>query len=295
MGTGGIVDCRLLIVDWGGIADCRLGHVTEVDKGRPHQDNPGEEAGMEIEGKAAVITGAASGIGRASAVSLARAGATIIVADMDEGGGAETVDLIGRAGGIAIFRRCDVTQTEDIAAAFACAMEHFGRFDIAYNNAGIGGEDLFADDPGPWQRMVDINLTAVIDGTRIAVREMKRSGQGGVVINTASMGGLLPMPGSPVYAATKAAVINFTRSLAYLAPEARIRVNAICPSFTDTPLVRRGGDEAMQQMATQVGGILQPEDIAAGVVELVEDDARAGSIMRVTVRGGRDYAREIRP
>jgi 15-hydroxyprostaglandin dehydrogenase (NAD) len=250
---------------------------------------------MEISGKSAVVTGAASGIGRASAIALAKAGAKVIVADMDEAGGAQTVDLVGAAGGIALFRRCDVTQTEDIAAAFACALEHFGRFDIVYNNAGVGGEDLFADEPGPWQKMIDINLTAVIDGTRIAVREMKRTGQGGVVINTASMGGLLPMPGSPVYAATKAGVINFTRSLAYLALEERIRVNAICPSFTDTPLVRRGGDERMDEMAKQVGGILMPEDIAAGVIELVEDDSRAGSIMRVTVRGGRDYAREIRP
>ncbi len=250
---------------------------------------------MEITGKSAVVTGAASGIGRASAIALAKAGAKVIVADMDAAGGAETVDTIGAAGGIAVFRHCDVTQTEDIAGAFACALEHFGRFDIAYNNAGIGGEDLFADEPGPWQTMIDINLTGMIDGTRIAVREMRRTGQGGVVINTASMGGLLPMPGSPVYAATKAGIINFTRSLAYLALEDRIRVNAICPSFTDTPLVRRGGEERMEEMAKQVGGMLTADDIAAGVIELVEDDSRAGAIMRVTVRGGRDYARDVRP
>jgi NAD(P)-dependent dehydrogenase (short-subunit alcohol dehydrogenase family) len=249
---------------------------------------------MEILGKAAVVSGAASGIGRAAAKALAAAGASVIVADMDEVGGAKTVDMIGSEGGIAVFKRCDVTKTEDLAAAFAAAVQHFGALDIAYNNAGIGGEDLFADEVGAWQRMIDINLTAVIDATRIAVREMQR-GHGGVIINTASMGGLLPMPGSPVYAATKAGVINFTRSLAYLAPQDRIRVNAICPSFTDTPLVRRSGDERVEEMKQMVGGILQPEDIAAGVIELIEDDSRAGSIMRVTVRGGRDYAREIRP
>jgi NAD(P)-dependent dehydrogenase (short-subunit alcohol dehydrogenase family) len=249
---------------------------------------------MEIQGKAAVVSGAASGIGRAAAKALAAAGASVIVADMDEVGGAKTVDMIGSEGGIAVFKRCDVTKTEDLAAAFAAAVQHFGALDIAYNNAGIGGEDLFADEVGAWQRMIDINLTAVIDATRIAVREMQR-GHGGVIINTASMGGLLPMPGSPVYAATKAGVINFTRSLAYLAPQDRIRVNAICPSFTDTPLVRRSGDERVEEMKQMVCGILQPEDIAAGVIELIEDDSRAGSIMRVTVRGGRDYAREIRP
>jgi len=250
---------------------------------------------MEIRDKAIVVSGGGSGIGRASVLALVERGARVIVADIDEAGGRETVDLAGAKGGIAVFRHCDVTKTEDLAGAFACAVEHFGRLDVAFNNAGIGGEDLFADDPGPWQKVIDIDLTAVIDATRIAVREMRRAGHGGVIINTASMGGLLPMPGSPVYAAAKAGVVNFTRSLAYLAEEANIRVNAICPTFTDTPLVRRNGDERVEEVAKLVGGILQPEDVAAGVVELIEDDSRFGAIMRVTVRGGRDYAREVRP
>ena len=248
---------------------------------------------MEIEGKSAVISGGGSGIGRAACVALARAGARVIVADIDRNGGNETVDLVGADGGIAIFRHCDVTQTEDLAGAFASAVEHFGTLDIAFNNAGIGGEELFTDTMQLWTRVVDINLTAVIDATRIAVREMQRA-RGGVIINTASMGGLVPMPGAPVYAATKAGVVNFTRSLAHLAVESNIRVNAICPTFTDTPLVRRNSDEQIEAMKLVVGGILQPEDIAAGVIELIEDDSRAGAIMRCTVRGGRDYAREIR-
>lgn len=248
---------------------------------------------MQIEGKSAVVSGGGSGIGRATCVALGRAGAKVIVADLNDDGGRQTVDLVGAAGGIAVFRHCDVTQTEDLAGAMASAVEHFGSLDIVFNNAGIGGEDLFADEMQAWSKMVDINLTAVIDATRIAVREMKRA-RGGVIINTASMGGLLPMPGSPVYAATKAGVINFSRSLAYLALESNIRVNAICPTFTDTPLVRRSGDERVEEMKRQIGGILQPEDIAAGVIELVEDDSRAGAVMRCTIRG-RDYAREIRP
>ena len=250
---------------------------------------------MELEGKTAVVTGGGSGIGRATCFALTRAGANVIVADVNETGGMETVDLMLDNAGKAAFRRCDVTRTGDIAASFASAVEHFGRFDIAFNNAGIAGEDLFLDDASAWRRMIDINLTAVIDGTRIAVREMQRA-RGGVIINTASMGGLLPMPDSPVYAATKAGVINFTRSLAYLAEQSHIRVNAICPTFTDTPLVRRdNNDERIEALKLQVGGILMPEDIAAGVIELIEDDSRAGAIMRVTVRGGRDYARDVRP
>ncbi len=250
---------------------------------------------MEIEGKSAVVSGGGSGIGRAAVLDLVKRGARVIVADINAEGGAETVGLAEKLGGIAIYRHCDVTHAEDIAGAFASAVEHFGSFDIAFNNAGIGGEDLFEDETGSWTRIVDINLTAVIDATRIAVREMRRSGKGGAIVNTASMGGLLPMPDSPVYAATKAGVVNFTRSLAYLAEQDRIRVNAICPSFTDTPLVRRSGDERVEEVAKLVGGILQPEDISAGVIELIEDDMRFGSIMRVTVKGGRDFAREMRP
>jgi NAD(P)-dependent dehydrogenase (short-subunit alcohol dehydrogenase family) len=249
---------------------------------------------MEIEGKAAMVSGGASGIGRAMCIALANAGARVIVADLDAEGAAKTVDSIGYRRGIAVFKRCDVTRTEDLAGAMAAAIEHFGRLDIVCNNAGIGGEDLFEDETGDWRRIVDIDLTAVIDATRIAVREMRRS-RGGVIINTASMGGLLPMPDSPVYAASKAGVINFTRSMAYLAAAHNIRVNAICPTFTDTPLVHRSGEERVEEMKTLVGGILQPEDVAAGVIELCEDESRAGAIMRVTVRGGRDYAREIRP
>ena len=249
---------------------------------------------MEIKGTAALITGAASGIGRATAVALASRGANVAVADLDESGGAETVRMVQQTGAKAVFIRCDTTRTVDLEATIAAAVSQFGRLDIVYNNAGVGGEDLFADEAGPWKRMVDINLTAVIEGTRLAVRQMRKQNSGGVIINTSSMGGLLPMPGSPVYAATKAGVVNFSRSLAYLALDSRIRVNAICPSYVDTPLVRRGGEERMNEVAATVGGILQPEDIAAGVVELIEDDSRAGAIMRVTVRGGRDFARDIR-
>jgi NAD(P)-dependent dehydrogenase (short-subunit alcohol dehydrogenase family) len=249
---------------------------------------------MHINGKTAVVSGAGSGIGRATAIALAERGAAVVVADINATGGEETVAAIMAGGGRARFQRCDTTCTADLEAAFAIARSAYGSLDIVHNNAGVGGEALFEDEPGPWARVVAINLTAVIDATRLAVRDMRAHG-GGVIINTASMGGLLPMPDSPVYAATKAGVVNFSRSLAHLAAEG-IRVNAICPSFVDTPLVRANrGQEGIDEVSARMGGILMPEDVAAGVIELVEDDSRAGAIMRVTVQRGRDYAREIRP
>jgi 15-hydroxyprostaglandin dehydrogenase (NAD) len=243
---------------------------------------------VEIEGKAAVVSGGASGIGRAAVLALAGRGAKVVVADLDEEGGRRTVELASKKGGISVFRRCDVTKSGDLGSAFALAAKRFGRLDIAFNNAGIGGENLFADDPGDWTRIVEIDLVAVIDATRLAVREMRRAGNGGAIVNTASLIGLWPMPGAPVYAAAKAGVVNFTRSLGYLKEESGIRVNAICPELVDTPMALELGEEQLGKLRRS-GGILRPEDIAAGVVELIEDDSRSGAVMQVTSFGGREY------
>ena len=244
---------------------------------------------MEIEGKVAVVSGGASRIGRAAVLALAERGAKVVVADVDEDGGRQTVKMAGTKGGSATFRRCDVTKTEDLGSALDWAVEHFGQFDIAFNNAGISGEDLFADEPGHWARIIDIDLTAVIDATRLAVRKMRLAGNAGVIVNTASLIGLWPMASAPVYAAAKAGVVNFSRSLAYLAEESNIRVNAICPEIVDTPMALGLGEESLEELRT-AGGILRPEDIAAGVVELIEDDSRFGAVMKVTILGGREYA-----
>jgi NAD(P)-dependent dehydrogenase (short-subunit alcohol dehydrogenase family) len=244
---------------------------------------------MEIAAKVAVVSGGGSGIGRATVLSLVNRRAKVVVADVDEVAGRQTVGLAAAKGGTAVFCHCNVTKTEDLAGAFASAVEQLGALHIAFNNAGIGGEDLFADDPGDWAHVIAVDLTAVIDATRIAVREMKRAGHGGVIINTASLIGLGPMASAPVYAAAKAGVVNFSRSLAYLAKESNIRVNAICPELVDTRMALGFGEERLAELR-KTGGILMPEDIAAGVVELIEDDSRAGSVMRITVHGGREYA-----
>ena len=242
---------------------------------------------MEIAGKVAVVSGGGSGIGRATVLALAERGAKVIVADMVEKTGRQTVELAVQQGGTAIFALCNVTKTEDLTRTFASAVETFGRLDIAFNNAGIGGEDLFADEQGAWKRVIDVDLTAVIDATRISVRQMKQA-NGGVIINTASLIGLFPMASAPVYAAAKAGVVNFVRSLAYLAEECNIRVNTICPELVDTPMALGLGEEQIAALRA-TGGILKPEDIAAGVVELIEDDTRAGAVMRITIGDGREY------
>lgn len=243
---------------------------------------------MEIEGNAAVVSGGASGIGRAAVLALVERGAKVVVADVDEAGGHRTVEMAGEKGGVATFRRCDVTKTEDLRSVFGLAVERFGRLGIVVNNAGVGGDGLFDDEPGDWKRVIDIDLTAVIDATRLAVREMRRSGNGGAIVNTASLIGLWPMPGAPVYAAAKAGVVNFTRSLGYLAGESNIRVNTICPELVDTKMAVALGEAQLEELRRS-GGILAPEDIVAGVVELIEDDSRFGAVMQVTSSGGREY------
>ena len=253
---------------------------------------------MDPSGKVAIISGGASGIGFATAKLLSANGARVVLADLQAELGSQAVRDIEASGGEARYVRTDVTSLDDVQALLDFATREFGRVDIVHNNAGVSERgDFFSMTPEQWQRTVAVNLQAVIGATQLEVRHMRKQGGGGVIINTASMGGLVPMATNPVYAATKAGVIQFTRSLAYLAGEG-IRVNAVCPSFTDTPMVRQGEPAAIEAaftaMTAEVGGILKPEQIAEGVLQLVQDDSRAGAIVRVTVRGGIDYAFERR-
>ena len=244
---------------------------------------------MDPKGKAAVITGGAAGIGLAVAKLLAANGARLVIADIDCTAGTAAVRDIEARDGEARFVRTDVTGRRDLERMLDYAAQEFGRVDIMINNAGVddAGQDFFAPGADRWERTLAIDLVAVIRGTQLAVQRMRGQG-GGVIINMASMGGLIPMAMGPVYAASKAGVIHFTRSLAYLADEG-IRVNVICPTFTDTPLIRARGDEVVEWMKQEVGGLLTPEQVAEGVLELIRDDSRAGAVMRVTVRKGIDY------
>ena len=244
---------------------------------------------MDPNGKVAIVTGGGSGIGRATAQKLAGDGASVVVADVDESGAAETVRLIEGAGGKAAAVRTDVTKIDDLARMVTFAEETFGGVDIVHNNAGVGTpRPRFPDAKlADWERTVVIDLWAVIAGTQSAVPALKRRG-GGVIVNTASVAGLIAYIPDPIYAAAKHGVVGFSRSLAYLKDEANIRVNCVCPGVVDTPMVRRGDEGLTDAERAQRDAFLKsmpmmpPEDIASAVLELVRDESLNGVAMAVT-------------
>jgi NAD(P)-dependent dehydrogenase (short-subunit alcohol dehydrogenase family) len=245
---------------------------------------------MQVNGKVAIITGAGSGIGRATAALLAREGASIVVADMNDAGAAETVSAIEAAGGKAAAVHVDVTKAADLDAMFAFAEKTYGGFDILYNNAGITtGNPRWPDCPeDQWRRTVEVDLNAVIEGTRKAIPLLKARG-GGVIIHTASLAGLFGFQADPVYSAAKHGVVGLTRALVYLKPEANIRVNCVCPAVVNTPLVTSGitsltgaaREEAERRI--KMMPMLAPEEIAGAVWDLIRDDEATGIAMGVTL------------
>ncbi len=244
---------------------------------------------MDPNGKVALVTGGGSGIGRATAAALAQGGARVVVADLDEAGGRETVRLVEAAGGKAAFIRTDVTSQGDIKDMVRFAEETFGGLDILHNNAGISTPPpRYPEAPADlWERTVAIDLLAVIAGTQAAIPAMKRRG-GGVIVNTASIAGLIAYIPDPIYAAAKHGVVGFSRSLTYLKPEANIRVNCVCPGVVNTPMIRKGmealsaEEKAQREAMMSQMPLIQPEEIAEAVMEFVRDESLNGEAMGVT-------------
>ena len=247
---------------------------------------------MEIAGKVALVTGAGSGIGRASAVRLAAEGASVVVVDVDESHANDTVAQIEASGGTAASTRADVTSVHDARAMIEFAEETFGGLDILHNNAGIiTGQPRYPDnEPEHWIRMLDVNLRGVILGTQFAMHAMRKRG-GGAIVNTASMAGIgYGFPPNPVYSATKGGVVLFTAAMAPWKDEANIRVNCVCPGVVDTPMLRGAREVSPAERQAQnesLGGLqlLTPEEIADAVIELIRDDSLAGRALMV--RNGR--------
>jgi NAD(P)-dependent dehydrogenase (short-subunit alcohol dehydrogenase family) len=240
----------------------------------------------DLEGRVALVTGGGSGIGRATAIALAKAGAAVVIADVDEDGGRETVRLLEEAEGRATFVRTDVSRWEEIERMVAFSEETFGGLDILHNNAGINaGWPRFPAAPRErWDKTVAVNLWAVIAGTDAAVPALRRRG-GGVIVNTASLAGLIAYPQDPIYAATKHGVVGLTRALAFLKDEANIRVNCVCPGFVDTPLPRRrldsmtGEERARWESVLARIPMIPPSEVADAVLEIVRDDSLTGQVM----------------
>lgn len=239
---------------------------------------------MDIKGKTAVITGAAAGIGRATAVTFARLGAArLILCDIDEAGLAETAHQAAAHGVAVETRRLDVTDADALAAVF----EGAGAIEIVFNNAGIvSGPPPYPGTPiKRIEQLVAINLTSVIVGTTLAVRHMQAHGRGGAIVNTASTGALSPYIDDAPYAASKAGVLMFSRSCAALKERDGIRVNAVLPGVTETPILEKlGGGERPAWLGPIMEGIRvhRPEDIADAVVRIIEDESLAGDYVTLS-------------
>jgi NAD(P)-dependent dehydrogenase (short-subunit alcohol dehydrogenase family) len=192
----------------------------------------------ELANKVALVTGAGSGIGRATALLLAREGATVVVSDIAEDAGQETVQLITAAGGTASFVRTDVSQPADCAALVREAVARHGALHLACNNAGIGGpRGLTGDYPlDGWDRVIGINLSGVFYCLRHEIPAILAAG-GGAIVNLASVLGQVALAGTPAYVAAKHGVVGLTRSAAIEYAAANIRINAVGPGFISTPLI----------------------------------------------------------
>jgi NAD(P)-dependent dehydrogenase (short-subunit alcohol dehydrogenase family) len=255
-----------------------------------------------LKGKVAVITGAASGIGRASAILFAQSGANVVVADLNVKGGEEAAALCSESGNQAVFQKTDVASEADVAALIGRATSTFGRLDILFNNAGFGGaagpiEDVPVED---WDRTIAVCVRGTFLGIKHAVRPMRAAG-GGAIVSTASTVGLRGFADLVAYSTAKAAVINLTRSAALqLAPD-MIRVNCIAPGVINTPglVGRRDYDreaqDAINIQAQPLPVAGQPEDIAQAALFLASDAARFITGETVVVDGGVTVGAKARP
>jgi NAD(P)-dependent dehydrogenase (short-subunit alcohol dehydrogenase family) len=240
-------------------------------------------------GKVAFVTGAASGIGRATSIAFAREGARVAILDRTEDGLQQTADTIRANGGEAVIIACDVALPERVEAAVARVVDTFGRIDIAFNNAGVENTAAPVAEITleSWDRILDINLRGTFLCMKHEIAQMLRQGSG-VVVNTASGAGIRGVAGGASYAASKHAIIGLTKSAALDYAEANIRVNAILPGNIETPMMDRftGGDIQKAIDLEPVGRLGKPEEIAEAVLWMSSDLGAFVTGAAISVDGG---------
>jgi NAD(P)-dependent dehydrogenase (short-subunit alcohol dehydrogenase family) len=245
-----------------------------------------------VAGKVALVTGGGSGIGRASALTFAREGAKVVVADVAVEGGEETVRLIQQHGGEAVFVKADVARAAEVEALVARAVQTYGRLDCAHNNAGIEGAAAttvdYAEDA--WERVIAINLKGVWLCMKYEIPPILKQG-GGAIVNTASTAGLVGYRGGSAYVASKHGVVGLTKTAALEYAKAGVRVNAVCPGAIDTPMMGRLTGHRPQRAermaaAEPVGRMGRPEEIAEAVVWLCSEAASFVTGHAMAVDGG---------
>lgn len=247
-----------------------------------------------LKDKVVVITGAASGIGRAAAVLFARAGARVVIADINESSLLETAEEIAGHGGVVESRVTDVGREDEIEALIKLAVDAFGRIDVLCNNAGITGDfaALLQENPADWRKVMDVNLLSAVLATKHAAKIMIEQ-KSGSIVNTSSVAGIRAGAGSNAYSASKAALINFTQTSACDLGEYNIRVNAVCPGLIETGMTKMVFDYAREKgKADKLGSRCElrryghPEEIARAILFLAGDDASYITGQALAVDGG---------
>ncbi len=245
-----------------------------------------------LDNKIALVTGAGSGIGRATALIFAREGAKVVASDIVDTGGQETVQQIEAAGGEATFVKADVSKAADVEALVTQTVETYGRLDCAFNNAGIeGGVKPTIDcTEEEFDRTIAVNLTGVWLCMKSEITQMLSQG-GGAIVNTASVAGLVGFPGLPDYVASKHGVVGLTKTAALEYAKSGIRVNAVCPGVIQTPMVERGaqlspGFDELALSMEPVGRFGQPTEVGEAVVWLCSDAASFVTGIPMQVDGG---------
>ena len=260
------------------------------------------ESLMRLVEKVAIVTGAASGIGRASAVLFAREGAKVVIVDIDAEGTAETRRLIESQGGRAESVVADVSKEEEVERIADGATTAFGRIDILFNNAAVSSfKPVLETDEAEIDRVMNVNLKGTFFCSKAVIPHLRRVG-GGSIVNTSSITGIVGAPGMAVYSASKGAIITFTRTLALEEAEAGIRVNCICPASVDTPMLTSAFDrtqDPVQARAQNVkrhplGRLGTPEDVAYLALFLASDEASFITGGTFVVDGGASLARRWR-